>query len=67
LCVYIEGVVNNRGEPPLSLNLSDREAVQQWMNTHVTTVYHWMSTCKAGINNNTTVANEKFAVRKQLG
>jgi choline dehydrogenase-like flavoprotein len=61
------GVVGPRVEPPLSLDLNDKRAVKKWMSTHIATVYHWMSTCKAGIDPKTTVANEKFLVRRGSG
>lgn len=59
-------IVGNRVDPPLDLDLDDRKAVKQWMSHHVATVYHWMSTCKAGTNVNTTVADEHFRVRRGL-
>ena len=61
-----EGVVGHRVEPPLDIDLNDKLCMKEWMKTNVGTVYHWMSTCKAGVDKIRTVANEHFVVRNGL-
>lgn len=64
----IREVVGERVEPSPGLDLDNREAVKEWMSTHVATVYHWMSTAKAGTQQSTQrVINERFVVVDQNG
>ncbi|MBS0285973.1 MAG: hypothetical protein JSR17_01665 [Proteobacteria bacterium] len=56
-----ENVIGNRVQPSSEDLLSDT-SLEKWIRSHVGTAYHWMSTCKAGKNNDTAV-DEKFMLR----
>lgn len=60
------GVVGNRNAPPKEINLNDKlenvtNELAQWFRSNAGTAYHWMSTCKSGING--AVADNQFIVR----
>lgn len=58
-------MVGNRIEPPLELDLNNESALNEWIGLHLGTAYHWMSTCKSGLNG--SVADENFCVRGVSG
>jgi len=47
--------------------LIDDKSIEQHIRSNANTAYHWMSTCKAGVDAATTVADEKFRVRGVQG
>ena len=57
-----KGLVGNRVQPPLSLDIHNEKELDGWIRNHLGTAYHWMSTCRAG-KDGTTVADENFRVR----
>ena len=57
------GLVGDRVEPPLTLDVSDDEELLEWVKNNLGTAYHWMSTCKAGKDESNTVADPFFRVR----
>lgn len=61
-------VVGNRVQPPLSINIDvpfeeAAKNLDDWMRNNTGTVYHWMSTCKSGVEGIGSVADENFVVR----
>jgi choline dehydrogenase-like flavoprotein len=45
----------------------DDKSIEQYIRSNANTAFHWMSTCKAGVDASTTVADEKFRVRGVKG
>jgi len=65
-------VVGNRVQPPSTIDLNvplqqATENLDEWMRSNTGTVYHWMSTCKSGIEGIGNVADENFVVRDGEG
>lgn len=53
-------VVGERVLPPENIDLNSK-AFDEWIRGNTGTVYHWMSTCKSGVNG--SVADNNFRVR----
>jgi hypothetical protein len=55
------GLCKERVLPPPEIDLNNTASVVSWLKDTHGTVYHWCTTCKAGVNG--AVADEKFRVR----
>ena len=55
------GLCGARVEPPPEISLDNKPALMQWIKESHGTVFHWASTCKAGVTGD--VADERFRVR----
>jgi len=59
-------IVGKRIQPPLSVDLDNPKDLDVWLRENMGTVFHWMSTCKAGMNSD-SVADNRFIVRNKDG
>ncbi|CAM9285746.1 unnamed protein product, partial [Ectocarpus fasciculatus] len=58
-----DGLAGARIKPPISLDLTDKDTVLAWIRDNHFTVYHWSSTCPAGIHGR--VADSDFRVLRE--
>ena len=61
--LQIDGLAGARIKPPSSLDLSDKNTALAWIRDNHFTVYHWSSTCPAGIHGR--VADNTFRVLRE--
>ena len=59
------GVCGERIEPPREVDIRNMSQLKAWIKANHFTVFHWCSTCKAGVTGVGDVANEKFQVKLQ--